>query len=209
MAIDELLDEHEQSERVREWLRRNGGALILGVALGLAAIFGWQWWTKQRMQQRMQGADAYQSALAAIESKDAKAAERVSAIPEGMFRSLAQLELAQSQVQAGQRDAAIATLRAIRTEDAALDLVVDQRLARLLIDAKQTDAALKLLSGADSATALEIRGDALLASGKRDDARDAYAKALLKTEVGTPRRSLLELKLIEAGGTPPKTEAQS
>ena len=44
---------------------------------------------------------------------------------------------------------------------------------------------------------------------QRDLAREAYNKALLKTEVGTLQRRLLELKLTDAGGTPPKTETQS
>lgn len=40
MAIDDLLDEHEQSERVRNWLKNNGAGMIGGIALGLAVIFG-------------------------------------------------------------------------------------------------------------------------------------------------------------------------
>lgn len=209
MAIDELLDEHEQSERVREWLRRNGSALIIGVALGLAAIGGWQWWKSHTAQQRSQAADGYQAAVDAIRAKDATASAKVNALPEGVFRTLAQLELARMQVEAGQRDAAIASLRAVRTEDPALAAIANQRLARLLIDAKQADAALKLVASGDSVSTMEVRGDAQLALGQREQARATYDKALLKAEVGTPQRRLLELKLIEAGGTPPKTEAQS
>ena len=209
MAIDELLDEHEQSERVREWLRRNGSALIIGIALGLAAIGGWQWWQQQQDQKRSQAGNAYQSAVDAIKAKDKAADAKVKALPEGMFRTLAQLELAKSQVEAGQRDAAIATLRAIKTDEAALSAIVDQRLARLLIDAKQADAALKLIGASDSIAAMELRGDAQLALGQRDQARDSYSKALLKAEVGTPQRRLLELKLTEAGGTPPQSENKS
>ncbi len=40
MALDDLLDEHEQSERVRDWLRQNALGMITGVALGLGAIVG-------------------------------------------------------------------------------------------------------------------------------------------------------------------------
>ena len=43
MAIDDLLDEHEQSERVRSWLRKNGASIIGGVAIAIGAIAGWQW----------------------------------------------------------------------------------------------------------------------------------------------------------------------
>jgi len=68
---------------------------------------------------------------------------------------------------------------------------------------------LKLVATGDSLTTLEVRGDAQLALGQREQARDSYNKALLKAEVGTPQRRLLELKLTEAGGTPPKTESQS
>ena len=54
MAIDDLLDEHEQSERVRSWLRSNAAGLIGGVGLGLAGIAGWHWWQGQQ-----QGAVAF------------------------------------------------------------------------------------------------------------------------------------------------------
>jgi predicted negative regulator of RcsB-dependent stress response len=209
MAIDELLDEHEQSERVREWLRRNGSALVVGIALGLAAIGGWQWWQRHEAGKQAQAANDYQAAIDAIQANDKTAAGKVQSVPEGAFRALAQLELAKSQVQAGQSDAAIATLRAIKVEDPAIAGIVNQRLARLLIDAKQAEAALKLVSDGESLAALEIRGDAQLALGQRDQARDSYNKALLKAEVGTPQRRLLELKLTDAGGTPPKTESQS
>jgi len=49
MALDDLLDEHEQSERVRSWVRSNALGLIGGVALGLGAIAGWQWWQGQQL----------------------------------------------------------------------------------------------------------------------------------------------------------------
>jgi len=209
MAIDELLDEHEQSERVREWLRRNGSALIFGIALGLAAIGGWQWWQRHQASQQSQAAADYQAAVDAIQANDKAAAGKVQALPEGIFRALAQLELAKAQVKASQNEAAIGTLRAIRTSDQALAAIVNERLARVLIDAKQADAALKLVATGDSMATLEVRGDAQLALGQREQARDSYNKALLKAEVGTPQRRLLELKLTEAGGTPPKTESQS
>lgn len=209
MAIDELLDEHEQSERVREWLRRNGSALIFGIALGLAAIGGWQWWQRHQTGQQAKTADEYQGALQAVQANDQAASTKVQALPEGTFRALAQLELAKSQVQANQVEAAIATLRSIKTQEPTLAAITNQRLARLLIDAKQADAALKLVAAGDALATLEIRGDAQLALGQREQARESYGKALLKAEVGSPQRRVLELKLTEAGGTPPKTESQS
>jgi predicted negative regulator of RcsB-dependent stress response len=210
MAIDELLDEHEQSERVREWLRRNGSALTIGIALGLAAIGGWQWWKVHQQGQRAQWASDYEAALSSIEAKDAKAEAKIKALPEGTYRTMGQLALAKSQVAAGQRDAAIATLRGIGTKDPALAPVVELRLARLLIDAKKAEEALKLVGSADTISAMEVRGDAQMALGQRDKARESYNKALVKAEVGTPQRRLLELKLTEAGGTPPKQpETQS
>lgn len=209
MAIDDLLDEHEQSERVREWLRRNGAGLIGGVALGLAAIFGWKWWDGQRANQRMDAANAYQAAIDAVEASDPKAADKVKALPPGSYADLATLALAKSQVAAGQRDAALATLRGIRSGDPAVAEIVNLRIARLLLDAGKADEALKLAGQGDTPAALELRGDAELALGQRDRARDAYAKALPKLDVGSPRRGLLELKLTEVGGTPPQPEAKS
>ena len=38
MAIDDLLDEHEQSERVRAWLRNNAAGLIGGVKVTVGDV---------------------------------------------------------------------------------------------------------------------------------------------------------------------------
>ncbi len=207
MAIDDLLDEHEQGERVRSWLRNNGAGLIGGVVLGLAVILGWQWWQKNRQHEDEQANLNYEKAVDGIAANDLKKAEAAVASlggKDGVYADLAALQLAKAQVEAGQRDAAITTLRAIQA-DSSLHAIVQQRLARLLIDAGKHDEALKLVADAKDSTSLEIRGDALVASGKLAEARDAYTKALTGLDVASPQRRLVELKLTDAGGTPPKS----
>lgn len=205
MAIDDLLDEHEQSERVRNWLKNNGAGLIGGIALGLAVIFGWQWWQKHQVQQAEQANVSYQSALASIGTADLKKAQTEVGKLENRnaYANLAALRLAKAQVDAGQADAAIATLRGIKA-DQTLQPLVDLRLAKLLTDAGKGEEALKILGDAADSASLEARGDALLATGKRDQARDTYLKALTAMDVAAPQRRLVELKLSDLGGTPPK-----
>ncbi|WP_454831063.1 YfgM family protein [Pseudoxanthomonas wuyuanensis] len=207
MAIDDLLDEHEQGERVRSWLRNNATGLFGGVALGLAVIFGWQWWQKQQATQDEKTHLDYQAAVEAAaggDLKQAQAAVAALASKRDIYADLAELRLAKAQVDAGERDAAIATLRGIAPEPS-LQPLVNRRLARLLIDAGKADEALALLAKASDSESLEVRGDALLASGKRDEAREAYAQALTGLDVAAPQRRLVELKLTDAGGTPPKS----
>ncbi|WP_062356381.1 tetratricopeptide repeat protein [Pseudoxanthomonas mexicana] len=206
MAIDDLLDEHEQSERVRSWLRSNGAGLLGGVVLGLGVIFGWQWWQKDQAGKKEQAYQSYQTAIDGLTKGDLKQTQgAVDALvkEDELYADVAGLQLAKAQVQSGQADAAIATLRSL-TPDDALRPLVNLRLARLLIDAGKHDEALKVLDKADDASSLEARGDALLATGKTKEAQEAYTRALTTLDAVSPQRRLVELKLIDAGGTPPK-----
>ena len=211
MAIDDLLDEHEQSEKVRTWLQANGAGLIGGVLLGLALIGGWQWWQKQQERALIETGERYQTALDSIQAKNLKQAQlQVAGLPNGAYASLASLDLAKAQLDAGQRDAAMATLRAADPSDPALAAISSQRLARLLIDAGKAAEALTLLPAQSTdAEMLQVRGDAHFALGHREEARAAYAQALTRLDVGAPQRRLVELKLSEVGGTTAKPEAKT
>lgn len=209
MAMDDLLDEHEQSERVLAWLRRNGAALVGGIVLGLALIYGWKWWQARQASEQAAAATRYQAAVEAISSGNLAEKAKIEAFEPGLYRTLGSLAVANAQLEQSQRDAAIETLRSIRVEDPALRAIVDERLARLLIDADQAEAALKLLAPIDTVGALETKGDAYFALGQRERARESYSRALTQLEVDAPQRRLLELKLTQVGGTPSKPEART
>lgn len=206
MAIDDLLDEHEQSERVLAWLRANGAALVGGVALGLAAIFGWKWWQQEQQRQAHSTADQYQSAVNAVDADDPQAAAKVATL-DGMFADLASLELAATQVNNGKTEEAVVTLRRIVPSEPAMAEIINQRLARLLIDSGKAQDALTLLGDASTSAALEVRGDAQLALGDADKAREAYSQALTVLDGASPHRNVLTLKLTQVGGTPASSEA--
>jgi len=214
MAIDDLLDEHEQSERVRNWLKNNGAGLIGGIALGLAVIFGWQWWGRHQAQQRQQAFQDYAAAQASLDKAAAAGQKTADLKPvqadiarladeNEQYANLAALRLAKAQVESGKRDDAIATLKAIKPA-AELKPVVDLRLARLLADAGKHDEALKLIGNASDGDSLVARADILAATGKPEQARELYLKALTGMDVAAPQRRLVELKLTDVGGTPPK-----
>jgi predicted negative regulator of RcsB-dependent stress response len=78
------------------------------------------------------------------------------------------------------------------------------RLAGILLDEKAYDDGLKLLavepSAAFAGAFADRRGDLLLAQGRRDDARAAYADALSKLQDDSSLRQIVQLKLDALGG---------
>lgn len=210
MAIDELLDEHEQGERVRAWLRRNGAGILGGIVIGIALIYGWRWWQSETVERQVQAGESYAAVVAHVEAGELDEARAAAdGLDDGIYALLARLDLSRAQLATGDRDGAIATLRAAGTEDPALGQVVEQRLARLLVDAGQGEEALRLLEDATDPVGLEARGDAYVALGRGDDARAAYADALTRLDVDAPQRRLLEIKLTDAGGTPAQPETRT
>ena len=210
--VDHLLDEHEQSERVRGWLRQNGAGLFAGVVLGLGVIGGWQWWQQHVADKHATAGRDYDTVLRTLQSNDLKKAQAQSAklAASGTdYAALAAMHVAKAQVDAGDRDGAIATLRGVQAKDPAIGAVVRSRLARLLLDAGKPQDALALLGDKpEGASAIEARGDALFALGRIEDARAAYTQAMSKLDVATPQRRLVELKLIQVGGSPARPEAR-
>jgi predicted negative regulator of RcsB-dependent stress response len=207
------IDEYEQGERVRSWLRNNGSSLITGVALGLACLAGWQWWQGQQDKERVVAAGEFAAFNKAVEAKqDDKAAAHAAALrqnhPDTPYPALAALRQAELLHGQGKVDEAVTLLDAVAGEhlDPALVELARLRAARLEVAAGKAEAALKRLDSlgepAFTAVAAEIRGDAEMALGRRDAARAAYEKALASLEVGSPTRPMVEMKLTDAGGSP-------
>lgn len=210
--MDEI-DEYEQGERVRAWLRNNGSSLIGGVAIGLASLGGWQWWQGQQDQKLVDAAAEYQAFNTAVEAKDgakagAHAASLAQSFPNSPYPVLAALRRAEMLHTEGKDDEALKVLDGAR--DAKADPVLVElaqlRAARLLAAMGRHDDAIKRLDAlADTAfpaVAAEIRGDAEMALGRRDAARAAYEKALASLDIAAPTRPMVEMKLTDAGGSP-------
>ena len=68
MAI-ELMDEHEQSEVVRKWLKDNLGTMLWGVIGGLLLVSGYEYWQRYS-RDRQEKAEAQYATYA--ESLDKK-----------------------------------------------------------------------------------------------------------------------------------------
>jgi len=208
------IDEYELGERVRTWFKENSGSLITGVALGLGCIFGFQWWQGNGDKHKNEAAMQYQAFSEAAEKNDSVKTNVVLSLLESKysdtpylnFAVLRQAEILQSN---GKNADALKLLErnlAIATEDNIKQLY-QIRIARLHLINGKAELALKAVESikdsAYAATLEEIRGDAQMALGKRELASQSYVKALTALDEAAPIRGLVELKLIDAGGTVP------
>lgn len=184
---DHLTDE-EQVEKVKAWLKENGTSIVAGVVIGLGGIFGWQFWDSYQANKAAEGAEAYDRFVqVAQQSEPGKTAEELEKLDESFAKSayshFAALELARQQAEAGELDAARATLEKTRADirDGAMQAVIDLRLARLLMSEGRLDEAGamigKLDAGAFAAEAASLRGQIAWMQGKNDEARAALEEA--------------------------------
>ncbi|MFC4526662.1 tetratricopeptide repeat protein [Dyella halodurans] len=200
----EAYDDYEQSERVQQWLRQNGLSIVVGIAIGLVGIFGWQQWNKHKAGHEAEAANLYQQIQAAVSSGKVEGADTLTEqllkdytdTPYAMF---AVSDRAQRQVQANQLDKAVESLNWAEShaDNAELKALTEMRIAQVLLaQGKGADALaaldrmpLKSYEG----SAQELRGDVLVKLGRPDDARKAYEAA--KSALGENAPQSVQMKI--------------
>lgn len=183
--------EEEQLAQIKEWWQRNGKPLLLGGALALVLVFGWQFWQKHQLNQAQSASTVYQQLLnAALEEGGADTAE-VSRLGNLLQKEFAgshyaqygSLFVAKVAVESGRLDEAAAELQAVldKPADQTLEELARQRLARILAAQDKAQEGLALLEGeavdAFAASREELRGDLLVQLERPEEAHAAYSKA--------------------------------
>ena len=217
---DDIIDAHEQSEQARKWLQQNGSSIVIGVLLGLAVLLGWQRWQQSGADHRAEALLKFEELQTAIDKDDTELAGKHlddlrRNYDDTPHAALAALEHAEGLVKAGKLAEAEPLVR-FAVDKGVPETVQDvarMRLARLLIARGEPQSALdavKTITVEGFKGQVEaLRGDALVALGKPDEARKAYDAALVAIDVAASNRSQLEIKRDDllAGGAPPTPAA--
>ncbi|MDY0072996.1 MAG: tetratricopeptide repeat protein [Thauera sp.] len=188
MAVYDL-EEQEQISALKAWWEQYGN-LVVGLisALALASV-GWQGWQWYQNRQAGEAGGVYFLVQQAAESGQVQlardnAGRLISDYPRTSYAQLGALLAAGVQVRAGELDNAQAQLSwaAEEGKDAALRDLARLRLAALLLQKGEHDAALARLqaepAAAFAARFADLRGDVYAAQGKAGEARQAWQGAL-------------------------------
>lgn len=199
-------DDYEQGERVREWLRHNGVAIIVGIAIGLALIFGYRQWNEHRANERADAATQYQLIESAYASGKASEAGTLAGSlqknhADSAYAVFAAFLRARHELDSNQADKAVQSLQwaVEHAGSKPLKALSQLRLARAELDAGKADQALATLKTIpeNNYTALvaELRGDAQVKLGHADAATKAYQAALAAFEPDVPQRNIVQMKI--------------
>ncbi len=185
------VDEELQREKLLALWRRYGGwvvALALVIIVGVAAFLGWQRWQEHsRQSQAQEFAQAMRTFADKRYPEAALDLSKFAATASPGFATVARLNEARAQIQAGDKKGALATLTALANDDTVDPLF--RGLASLLDISQQIDTA--------DPKDLIARLEPLSASGKpwRQPARILLSAAALRAgDKSMARKALEEVK---------------
>lgn len=213
MAVYDL-EEQEKIDDLKAFWNRWGNAIlaaVIAVCLAYVAVAGWRWWTNRQAEE---AAVLYSAATSAVRANDVpKARDAVAQLADRFagtgYAPRAALLFAKLAFDSGDKAAAKAQLSWVidRAGEDELKQVARFRLAEVLLDEKQYDQALATLDAkhAESFAGLyaDLRGDALAAAGRVDDAKTAYQTALAKLDPKSAYRNYVQVKLDSLPGAAP------
>lgn len=217
MAL-ELLNEHEQSELVRSWLRQNLGSILVGILVGLGLVVGWQQWQRSQRGHAEHAQLDYRALVEAVDAgKPDEAAKLAGSLradyAKSAYASLSALRDAADAVKKGDMDAASKSLEwaYAHAQFAALKELAALRLGQVRLAQGKADEALRLATeagaGGFKAVAADLRGDALLALERGIEARAAYEEALANLDAASPQRAYIEMKRDDTPAAAPAAAA--
>ena len=213
MATHLDLEEQEQLDQLKAFWKRYGNLLTWLLIVLLGAYAAWNGWNYWQRDQAAKSSAMFDQLDKAAQAGDVDQASRVFAdmkerYPRTAFTEQGGLMAAKVQFEKGKVDAALETLNWVGTNAIEVEYqsIAKLRAAGILLDQKKYDDALKQLDAATAPNFVALvgdrRGDVLLAQGKKEEAKAAYAKAWKAMDSTVDYRRLIDAKLTALGAAP-------
>jgi predicted negative regulator of RcsB-dependent stress response len=215
----ELYDtEEQQVEAIKKWLSENGWSIVVGFAVGIGCVFGWNGWQSYQTAQFREASVLFQEILEATqngkEESVSKTSQRIKEnYGDSPYAVYASFFLAKQGVETGDLETARKELEAILAESSepVMKNLARVRLLKVLLAEGKASEALALINGLEGsararfeAAFQELKGDAYVALGQEREARTAYKKAI---EFGRKSRFLnLKIEDLPVPGLPEVTQ---
>lgn len=195
--------EEQQVEAIKRFWNEYGKAILGGVVIGLAALYGWRYYQAEQRASAEALSASYAQLIQQQSSNEEWLAQAQSFIAEqgsSNYAVFAALLAAKEAVNASNLPEAIKQLSWVQqnTTDASVKAIAQIRLARVQRETGDYVAALATLNqtvpASFAAQQAELKGDVLQASGDLPAAKAAYQQALAQAGQNT---QLLQIKLDE------------
>jgi len=208
--VEGYTSEQEQVESLKRWWKANGPSIVVGIALSAALVIGGKWWlARQQDQAELVSGQSEQVLQEAQKGNGAAALERggrlLQSSASSSYAAMTALVLAKLKVDQGDLEGTRYYLQWVldHASDESLKDVARLRLAQALLAKGDMVGALQTVGAVNAkffpVAAQELKGDILLAMGKRDEARAAYGAAIA-ANTGGADQTHLQMKLTEVGG---------
>lgn len=211
--------EEQQLQRLKDWWKKNGNSVLIGILAAIVLVFGWQTWQAGKETRRQEASALYsqlletmtvtqESRLGGDEAKlkaqqatmETLAEQLKSDYEQTEYAVFAAMMLAKEAVLSEDLSKAQAELEWAleNTEIEATKIILNLRLARVLAAKELYDSALARLASLPEAQQLadyqEVRGDIQMAMGDFAKAKDSYSQALTLAGAGA-NNTILQMKL--------------
>jgi predicted negative regulator of RcsB-dependent stress response len=199
--------EEQQLEAIKDWWKQNANMIIGGVAIGISAIFGWQYYQDQTIVSQGNASIIYQQVMnnsqntASLNEQQTRVNQLQADYANTPYASLAALLLAKQHMAAGEFVQAQQQLEWVvsNAKQEEIHYLAQIRLAKLFFTLQQPDKALDVLNNDFPSSfqpmVFELKGDVLLTQGNKPAAQQAYQQALMVSD--SPSRLLMS-KIDEA-----------
>jgi len=183
--------EEEQVEALKRWWKENSTSTIVGLAMGIVIILGWNYWQEHKKAQAAQASAAYTQLLKALDENKDDSADKLAQRIQEQFKGseyAAYSSLLQAKLKAQQGDLAAAKqiLKTVAADsNKYLSNIARIRLVRLMLATGEYEQGLQVVNQVDAKDAAsyaanydELVGDLYVALDRLDEARTSYQNAL-------------------------------
>ena len=191
--------EEEQVDKLKKWWDSNGMQIIAGAVLGLAGIFGWNYYVDYQNSQALNARALYLSY--ASDSANVGAYDKlIKDHPSSSYADQATLLMAKYLFEAENYSLALDALKPLMSrENSVIASTAALRSASLYLELGQHQEALAVLNmdNANEFSGLfyNLAGDVYLDLGNNEEARNSYALAIENITDNSSLSQLIQIKL--------------